>query len=263
MRIHSGRFYLTFSSNIKHNFNITSNTANEQTTTTITMTMISSNTMKNNSTTSIMRFVVVCMSMFVSLTTMTTTTILAFSSKPIIIAPSSSSKASAQQQIIIAPISQLSQQQQQRSRLRSTSLSLAPPTDIADSISLLSFNPDIQAEILSDISNVIMNAAVFVPNLKTTQKLRMKCLEVVGRMLVLTIGVLPHHQMNTEELLVQLFLLGVNMKPILRSIQLFRCISSSSTTTNSNNCTSTTFEECLLDLDTTLDDTNNRTIIMY
>ena len=261
MRIHSGRFYLTFSSNIKHNFNITSNTANEQTTTTITMTMISSNTMKNNSTTSIMRFVVVCMSMFVSLTTMTTTTILAFSSKPIIIAPSSSSKASAQQQIIIAPISQLLQQQQQR--FTSTSLSLAPPTDIADSISLLSFNPDIQAEILSDISNVIMNAAVFVPNLKTTQKLRMKCLEVVGRMLVLTIGVLPHHQMNTEELLVQLFLLGVNMKPILRSIQLFRCISSSSTTTNSNNCTSTTFEECLLDLDTTLDDTNNRTIIMY
>lgn len=261
MRIHSGRFYLTFSSNIKHNFNITSNTANEQTTTTITMTMISSNTIKSNSTTSIMRFVVVCMSMFVSLTTMTTTTILAFSSKPIIIAPSSSSKASAQQQIIIAPISQLLQQQQQR--FTSTSLSLAPPTDIADSISLLSFNPDIQAEILSDISNVIMNAAVFVPNLKTTQKLRMKCLEVVGRMLVLTIGVLPHHQMNTEELLVQLFLLGVNMKPILRSIQLFRCISSSSTTTNSNNCTSTTFEECLLDLDTTLDDTNNRTIIMY
>lgn len=207
-----------------------------------------------------MRFVVVCMSMFVSLTTMMTTTILAFSSKPIIIAPSSSSsKASAQQQIIIAPISQLSQQ----SSFTSTSLSLAPPTDIADSISLLSFNPDIQAEILSDISNVIMNAAVFVPNLKTTQRLRMKCLEVVGRMLVLTIGVLPHHQMNTEELLVQLFLLGVNMKPILRSIQLFRCISSSSTTNSSNNCTSTTFEECLLDLDTTLDDTNNRTIIMY
>ena len=37
---------------------------------------------------------------------------------------------------------------------------------------------------------------------------------------------LPHHGVHPEELVVQLFLLSVSMKPIIRSVQLSNCITS-------------------------------------
>mmetsp|Transcript_6089 Transcript_6089/g.6002 ORF Transcript_6089/g.6002 Transcript_6089/m.6002 type:complete len:88 (+) Transcript_6089:2-265(+) len=54
----------------------------------------------------------------------------------------------------------------------------------------------------------------------------MQYAQVFGRMMVLGTTFLPHHGVHPEELAVQLFLLSVSMKPIIRSVQLYKCITS-------------------------------------
>jgi hypothetical protein len=84
-------------------------------------------------------------------------------------------------------------------------------------------NPDVQAQILTDGSHALMD----FPNLfKKPSKLQMRYAQVIGRLMIIGIGLLPHHGLHPEEMAVQLFLLGYSMKPIIRSIQLYKCVSS-------------------------------------
>lgn len=134
---------------------------------------------------------------------------------------------------------------------RVSSLSMMP-TDFADASSLLlvksdakalafnvlqKINPELGAQILSDGSHALMDFPTIFQQNKYT-KIQMRYANVMGRLMILGIGLLPHHGFTPEELGVQLFLLGVSMKPVIRSIQLYRCISSSQ-------C----LEECELELD--------------
>ena len=96
-------------------------------------------------------------------------------------------------------------------------------------------NPDVGAQVLSDGSHALLD----FPSLfnKKPSKLQMRYAQVIGRLMILGTGLLPHHGFCPEELAVQVFLLGASMKPIIRSIQLYKCIVSTQ-------CT----EECELEL---------------
>eukprot|EP00534_Pseudo-nitzschia_fraudulenta_P000971 CAMPEP_0201116354 /NCGR_PEP_ID=MMETSP0850-20130426/674_1 /ASSEMBLY_ACC=CAM_ASM_000622 /TAXON_ID=183588 /ORGANISM="Pseudo-nitzschia fraudulenta, Strain WWA7" /LENGTH=173 /DNA_ID=CAMNT_0047380421 /DNA_START=71 /DNA_END=592 /DNA_ORIENTATION=+ len=82
-------------------------------------------------------------------------------------------------------------------------------------------DPDVQAQILNDGSHMLMD---FPDVFRKPSKLQMKYLQVIGRIMILGTGMLPHHGFSHEELAVQLFLLNANLKPVIRSIQLYRCI---------------------------------------
>ncbi len=134
---------------------------------------------------------------------------------------------------------------------RVSSLSLSP-IDFPDASSILlvksdgkalafgvlqKINPELGAQVLSDGSHALMDFPTVLKHKKIT-KLQMRYANVMGRLMILGIGLLPHHGFTPEELGVQLFLLGVSIKPVIRSIQLYRCISSSK-------C----LEECQLEFD--------------
>mmetsp|Transcript_23520 Transcript_23520/g.65281 ORF Transcript_23520/g.65281 Transcript_23520/m.65281 type:complete len:195 (+) Transcript_23520:294-878(+) len=132
------------------------------------------------------------------------------------------------------------------SRRSSSALPVAPmtPMELIDSSSILlaknevlstvaaeitshttSRSADLVARILSDGSNVIG----LLPSLQTrksssTVDLRTRYAQFLGRLLAFSEGFLPHHEFPTEEVVVQLFLIGSNAGPILRSIRLYRCI---------------------------------------
>eukprot|EP00751_Fragilariopsis_kerguelensis_P016749 CAMPEP_0170848876 /NCGR_PEP_ID=MMETSP0734-20130129/9647_1 /TAXON_ID=186038 /ORGANISM="Fragilariopsis kerguelensis, Strain L26-C5" /LENGTH=228 /DNA_ID=CAMNT_0011218385 /DNA_START=65 /DNA_END=751 /DNA_ORIENTATION=- len=80
-------------------------------------------------------------------------------------------------------------------------------------------------QLLTDASYVVMDPNKFFPDVKVS-KLRMQHAQVFGRLMVLGTTFLPHHGVHPEELAVQLFLLSVSMKPIIRSVQLYKCITS-------------------------------------
>jgi len=102
-------------------------------------------------------------------------------------------------------------------------------------------NPNVQAEILSDTSFIVVDVPKFLPDkFFKVSKLQMKYLELAGRLMVIGAGFLPQHQFHQEELAIQIFLLGNNIKPIIRSLKLLKCISES-------RCKST--EECSVELD--------------
>ncbi len=111
---------------------------------------------------------------------------------------------------------------------RNVALSFAP-SDFTDVGSLVlakctinGVSPDVGAQVLSDGSHALMD---FPTIFKTKpSKLHMRYAQVIGRLMILGTGLLPHHGFCPEELAVQVFLLGVSMKPIIRSIQLYRCI---------------------------------------
>ena len=82
---------------------------------------------------------------------------------------------------------------------------------------------DIAAQVLNDTSHVLMDFPTIFQKTKQP-KLRMRYAQVVGRILVLGTSLLPHHGFCVEEVTVQVFLLGISMKPIIRSIKLYKCI---------------------------------------
>merc|ERR1712238_597703 len=101
------------------------------------------------------------------------------------------------------------------------------------------------AQVLSDASYVVMDPHKFFPDIKIS-KLRMQYAQVFGRMMILGTTFLPHHGVHPEEMAVQLFLLSVSMKPILRSMKLYHCITAAATTTKEG---STCATECALELE--------------
>jgi hypothetical protein len=118
-------------------------------------------------------------------------------------------------------------------RATATATATAAATATANSL-----NPDVPAQVLSDSSYALMEYPTFLPDVKIS-KLRIKYAQVMGRAMIISIGFLPNHSFHPEELAIQLFLLGGSVKPIIRSMQLFRCIASS-------NCNDV---ECELDSD--------------
>ena len=82
---------------------------------------------------------------------------------------------------------------------------------------------DVTAHVLSDASHALMDfPSVFEKAQRP--KLHVRYAQVAGRLMILGAGLLPHHGFSAEEVAVQLFLLGVSMKPVIRSIKLAKCI---------------------------------------
>ena len=94
--------------------------------------------------------------------------------------------------------------------------------------------PDIQAQVLSDGSHALMD---FPDLFNKPSKLKMRYAQVIGRLMIIGIGLLPNHEFHSEEMAFQLVLLGLSMKPVIRSIKLYICITS-------DKC----MEECELEL---------------
>jgi len=134
----------------------------------------------------------------------------------------------------------------QRMGRRSSKLGFSP-ADIGGAATLLSLKVDGASatigaklpQVLSDASYVAMDPNKFFPDIKIS-KLRMRYAQVFGRLMILGTSFLPHHGVHPEELAVQLFLLSVSMKPIIRSVKLYNCISS-----NKGDCA----EECALEFE--------------
>merc|ERR1712238_282888 len=122
------------------------------------------------------------------------------------------------------------------------------PADIGGAATLLSMKVDAirgvanPTQVLTDASYVVMDPNKFFPDIKIS-KLRMQYAQVFGRLMVMGTTFLPHHGVHPEELAVQLFLLSVSMKPIMRSVQLYNCRSKSATKGGSSSCA----EECAME----------------
>jgi len=177
---------------------------------------------------------------------MSTAAIEAFSNKSA--PPSTTLTRQAQQQnpSLQGERSESSSNSGQRMGRRSSKLSFSP-ADIGGAATLLSLKVDGASatigaklpQVLSDASYVVMDPNKFFPDMKIS-KLRMRYAQVFGRLMILGTSFLPHHGVHPEELAVQLFLLSVSMKPIIRSVKLYNCISS-----NKGDCA----EECALEFE--------------
>merc|ERR1712238_74391 len=146
----------------------------------------------------------------------------------------------------------LSRRGQSSTKSKSTSALSFSPTDIGGAATLLSLKMDgAQAianptQVLTDASYVVMDPHKFFPDIKIS-KLRMQYAQVFGRMMILGTSFLPHHGVHPEEMAVQLFLLSVSMKPIMRSMKLYHCITKNKSATKGNNCCAE--EECALEFE--------------
>ena len=108
-----------------------------------------------------------------------------------------------------------------------TTVSFSSASDFATAIAT---NPDVEAEVLSDGSHAFMDFPFLFGsgnsnNNGGSKKLRMRYAQVLGRLMVIAVGFLPQHGFHhPEELVIQLLLLGLNLKPIVRSMRLYNCI---------------------------------------
>jgi hypothetical protein len=82
-----------------------------------------------------------------------------------------------------------------------------------DHLSLLP--PDIEAEALTDMSHVVLDFSVFF----SPSKQQLRLFSIVGRILVISADYIPDHTILPEELVDQLFLLGVSMREIVLHLQ--------------------------------------------
>ena len=151
-----------------------------------------------------------------------------------------------------------------------TQLHYISPQDIASTASTASKHlinvvvttripTDVEVQILSDSSHAFMDFPSLFTGSSNNNKnstgsskkktsttllaspLRMKYAQFVGRLLWLSCGLVPNHGFHIEEIMIQLVLLGVNMRPIIRSMILLKCINSG----DKSNCA----EECELELE--------------
>ena len=75
----------------------------------------------------------------------------------------------------------------------------------------------VEAEMLTDGSHVFMD----FPFLFNFSRLRLRYAQVFGRILLMTIGLLPNSAFTLEEWTIQFLLLAVNLRPVFRSMKLF------------------------------------------
>jgi hypothetical protein len=87
------------------------------------------------------------------------------------------------------------------------SLLMALSTDPA-----VSLDPSVEAELLTGMAHLSLDfAGMFSPS-----KSLIRLFAVVGRIFVISADYLPDHSIHPEELLVQLFLLAVTMKELIK-----------------------------------------------
>ena len=134
-------------------------------------------------------------------------------------------------------LSSLSRQQRSRSRSKSSSSNCRSSSSSA----LHLFSPRDITRAAIVLSYVASDADKFFPNVKIS-KLRMSYAQVFGQLTLIGSSILLYQQqqIHLEEMAVELFLLSFSMKPVIRSIRLFRYISTS-------NCSND--EECVLEFD--------------
>jgi hypothetical protein len=78
----------------------------------------------------------------------------------------------------------------------------------------LDFNPEVKAEVITDVSHVALDFSGFI----TPSKSLYLSFAVVGRMLLLYMDwYIPGHSVPPEELFIQVFLLGANLKDLARA----------------------------------------------
>ena len=73
-------------------------------------------------------------------------------------------------------------------------------------------SPDVEAEVLTDVSHVIMDFSSFLTPSRSLHRIY----AVIGRILVICADYLPDHMVRPEELAIQLFLLGIAAREIYR-----------------------------------------------
>jgi hypothetical protein len=85
---------------------------------------------------------------------------------------------------------------------------------VTTTTTFLDFNPEIKAEVLTDVSHVALDFSGFI----TPSKSLYLSFTVVGRMLLLYIDCyVPGHSVPPVELAIQMFLLGANLKDLVRA----------------------------------------------
>jgi len=168
---------------------------------------------------------------------MFSTSALAFSNKSAPPASTTLTRQAQQQQELAQSLSSRSEQSgfSEQPKRRKSALAFSP-ADIGGAATLLSMKVDAArgasavmsggpTQLLTNASYVVMDPNKFFQEIKIS-KLRMRYAQVFGRLMILGTTFLPHHGVHPEELAVQLFLLSVSMKPIIRSVQLYNCITS-------------------------------------
>jgi hypothetical protein len=85
---------------------------------------------------------------------------------------------------------------------------------VTTAATFLDFNPEVKAEVLTDVSHVALDFSCFL----TPSKSLYLVFAVVGRMLLLyNDWCVPGHSVPPEELAIQVFLLGATLKDLVRA----------------------------------------------
>jgi hypothetical protein len=85
---------------------------------------------------------------------------------------------------------------------------------VTTTATFLDFNPEVEAEVITDVSHVALDFSGFV----TPSKSLYLSFTVVGRMLLLYMDwYIPGHSVPPEELAIQMFLLGANLKDLVKA----------------------------------------------
>lgn len=94
------------------------------------------------------------------------------------------------------------------------SVSIQPGSQLIDkpNPALSLFDPDMEAEVLSDLAHVAMDFSTFF----SASRSLLRLYSIIGRLFVLSADYLPDHSIQPDELLIQLFLLFVAIKDITR-----------------------------------------------
>ena len=82
-------------------------------------------------------------------------------------------------------------------------------------IKLPNVNPNVEAEVLTDMSHVALDFTGFFKPSRASYLV----FAVLGRLLLITADYLPDHAVSPEELAVQMFLLGTNVNALVTSIR--------------------------------------------
>jgi hypothetical protein len=94
-------------------------------------------------------------------------------------------------------------------------LSVAIEPVVTTTATFLDFNPEVEAEVITDVSHVFLDFAGFI----TPSKSLYLSFAVVGRMLMFYMDwYVPGHSVPLEELAIQVFLLGANLKDLVIAV---------------------------------------------
>jgi hypothetical protein len=89
-----------------------------------------------------------------------------------------------------------------RTTMSSLQLIIMPPTSSASTL----LDPNMEAEVLTDVSNLL---ALDFKSIMNSSKALLKMTSVIGRVLGIFADYIPDHSIHPEELVFQLFMLGV------------------------------------------------------